>query len=277
MKKGVKMKIVELLNIGQNKLRENSIDIKEARLILAFVLNVNIEKLILISKDDELDEDIVGNYLSLLDKRIRGIPYAYLINNREFMGLDFYVDENVLIPRPDTEILVQCVIDLKKKNILDLCTGSGCIAISIAKNIKDANVYASDISEKAIEIAKQNAKNNFVDVRFFISNLFENIDEKFDVIVSNPPYIKTNVIKELEKEVKSEPNIALDGGVDGLDFYRKIITDAKKYLNNNGYLALEIGYDQKDEVYNLLTKNNYKNIKVIKDLGGNFRVLLATT
>jgi release factor glutamine methyltransferase len=267
------MKFGELLKFGQERLRKNNIDTKEARLILAFVLNVSLEKLITYKKEVEIESEISERYLSLIDKRISGVPYAYLTNNKEFMGLNFYVDENVLIPRPDTEILVQCVIDLKKKNILDMCTGSGCIAISIAKNLKDTKVYAADISEKVIEIAKKNAKNNSVDIKFIVSNLFENVDKKFDVIVSNPPYIKTSVITELEKEVQNEPIIALDGGSDGLVFYRKIISEAKEYLNDNGYLALEIGFDQKDEVYNLLAQYNYKDIKVLKDFGENYRVL----
>ena len=161
--------------------------------------------------------------------------------------------------------------------IFDLCTGSGCIAISLAKYIENAKVYASDISEEALKIAQINNKNHGTKVNFIKSDLFNNIDIKnFDVIVSNPPYIKTNVIKTLDVEVQNEPYIALNGGEDGLSFYNKIIEDASKYLKPNGYLFLEIGFDQKQEVIDLLNKNgNYTEIKCIKDLNGLDRIVMC--
>lgn len=199
------------------------------------------------------------------------------------MKLDFYVDENVLIPRSDTEILVEEVINQCSKNeekqykILDLCTGSGIVGISLAKYIKNCGVVCADISKKALEIAEKNAKSNNVDnVKFVYSNMFSNIKDKFDIIVSNPPYIKRKVIEELEKEVQNEPYIALDGGIDGLDFYKIIACEAYKYLNEDGKLLLEIGYDQKEEVTNLL-KDSEKFGKIYskKDLYGNDRVVVA--
>ena len=158
----------------------------------------------------------------------------------------------MLIPQPDTEILVEEVIkiseDIDKLKILDLCTGSGAIAVSLKKYIENSRVVATDISERALEIAAKNAKDNNVEIEFIKSNLFRDVNTKFNIIVSNPPYIKTSVIETLEKEVQKEPIIALNGGIDGLDFYRSIINEADKYLNINGFLCLEIGYDQKNEV-----------------------------
>ena len=159
--------------------------------------------------------------------------------------------------------------------ILDLCTGSGAIAVSLAKNIENADVVASDISQKALEIANKNSILNNVEINFIHSDLYENIKEKFNMIVSNPPYIRTEVIKELSKEVQKEPHIALDGGEDGLKFYKKIIEESKQLLENNGYLLLEIGFDQRKDVIELLEKNNYKNIYFKKDLGSNDRIVVA--
>ncbi len=199
------------------------------------------------------------------------------------MKLDFYVDENVLIPRQDTEILVEEVINNCNKNvkssykILDLCSGSGIVGVSLAKYIKNADVVCADISKSALEIAKQNARKNKVNnIKFVCSNMFSNIKDKFDIIVSNPPYIKRNVIKTLQKEVQKEPNIALDGGIDGLDFYKIIACEAYKYLYGNGGLFLEIGYDQKEEVMSLLKRSGeYRNIYSKKDLYGNDRIVVV--
>ena len=202
------------------------------------------------------------------------------------MGFEFYVDKNVLIPQPDTENLVEEIIylsekirksDKKELRILDMCTGSGAIAISISKLIENSLVYASDISKKALKVAEENSSKNQANVLFFESDLFKKISElyKFDIIVSNPPYIETDTIKTLSEEVKNEPMLALDGGKDGLDFYRKISEDAKKYLNKDGFLAFEIGYNQKFAVENLLKENGYKNIYSRKDLSGNDRIVVG--
>lgn len=198
------------------------------------------------------------------------------------MKLNFYVDENVLVPRPDTEILVEEVIKIvkkqKKEQILDLCTGSGAIGISIAKYVASSNVVLADISKEALQVAKKNAKQNGVEKQITLiqSNLFEKIQTTFDIIVSNPPYIRSKVIKTLQKEVQQQPQIALDGGEDGLFFYRDIIKKAKQYLKPNGYLCLEIGYDQKESVIGLLEESNqYQEIENKKDLSENDRVIIA--
>ena len=264
--------INEILREARKLLKENNIDEREARLLLAFSLGMPIEKL-LTKRDCTLRE--YQKFVKIINKRIAKIPYAYIVGHKEFMKLDFEVNKNVLIPREDTEILVQEVIKLDKKKILDMCTGSGCIAISLAKYIENSIVDAVDISEKALSIASLNAKKNAVCVNFIKSNLFKEVEEKYDVIVSNPPYIKTKELENLQDEVKQEPLKALDGGKTGLYFYKKIIIEAKKYLKENGILALEIGYDQAIEISDLLKENEYGNITVIKDLSENDRVVIA--
>lgn len=281
------MKIKEVLKNGINILNEQKItdSNSKARRILADILNKDKEYLI-IHDDKEIDDGINELFLKKIERLKNNEPIQYILNNQEFMGFNFYVDNNVLIPQPDTENLVEEVIAISNKikkykdeeiRILDLCTGSGAIAISLSKLIDKTLVYASDISEEAIKIAEENATTNMANVVFWKSDIFKNIIEafQFDIIVSNPPYIETDVIKTLSKEVQNEPILALDGGKDGLKFYREIIENAKRYLNDNGYLAFEIGYNQKVEVENLLKENGYKNIYSRKDLSGNDRVVIA--
>ncbi len=254
--------------------------IQKARILLAYVLNVEKEYLT-IHDEQKVNNLIIEEYNDAISKLIKHIPLQYITNHKEFMKLDFYVDENVLIPRSDTEILVEEVINNCNKNvkndckILDLCSGSGAIGISIAKYIENSQVICSDISQKALEIAKNNAhQNNVKNIEFIYSNMFENIEEKFDIIVSNPPYIKKEIIEKLDKEVQNEPHIALDGGSDGLDFYRIIVNEAYNHLNKCGKLYLEIGYDQKEEVIDLLEKSgHYANIYSKQDLYGNDRIV----
>ncbi len=229
---------------------------------------------------ENIDRD---RYIKNVKRLILGEPLQYITGIQEFMKLNFLVTKDVLIPRPDTEILVEEVIrkaeNISNPVILDLCTGSGAIAVSLAKYIKNVHICAVDISSKALEIAKKNAELNGVknNIEFIESNLFDKIKErKFDIIVSNPPYIETETIKTLSKDVQSEPKIALDGGKDGLDFYRKIADSGSKYLNRQGYICLEIGYNQRIAVRQILeNKKRYVNINCIKDLCGNDRVITA--
>lgn len=276
------MKIEELLRYGKEKLEKQKVEDASiiSRILVQYVLKIDRNKLI-INKNDNVDINKKNEYKEYIEKIIKGKPVQYITNNQEFMRLNFYVDENVLIPQPDTEILVEEVIKRKsmKENveILDMCTGSGCIGISLAKNIKNTKVTLVDISKEAIEIAKKNAIQNSVEnkVTFIQSDMFEKIKGKFDIIVSNPPYIRTDIIQTLDKQVQNEPHIALDGGEDGLDFYKVLINEAYKYLKKGGKIFLEIGYDQKKEVENLAKKSkHYKRIETIKDLSQNDRVII---
>ena len=286
------MKIKEVIELGKQVLIRNNIDDASlvARELLAHVLGQNKQYLV-IHSDDELEEEYRSKFVDCINQIVSGKPLQYITHKQEFMGLNFFVDENVLIPQPDTEVLVEetikkciSVAELGAEQslikILDLCTGSGAIAISLnyvlaQKNI-NAEIMASDISAKALDIAKKNNESNNTSVKFAESNLFENIQKNdFDIIVSNPPYIKRKIIETLPCQVQAEPHIALDGGEDGLDFYKKIIDQACKYIKN-GYVLLEIGYDQKDEVEGLFRANGrYSEIETVKDLSNNDRCVIA--
>lgn len=277
------MKIREVQAYLNKELNNVEDGILKSKILMMNLLGVSKEYL-LIHDNDEFPEEKLEELKNKITRLKNNEPIQYIINKQEFFGCDFYVDENVLIPQPDTEILVEEAINISTKmkemcktniKILDLCTGSGAIAVSLAKNIENADVVASDISQKALEIANKNSILNNVEINFIHSDLYENIKEKFNMIVSNPPYIRTGVIKELSKEVQKEPHIALDGGEDGLKFYKKIIEESKQLLENNGYLLLEIGFDQRKDVIELLEKNNYKNIYFKKDLGSNDRIVVA--
>lgn len=278
------MNLKEILKYGKEELIKNNIEDASiiAKELAEHIFKITREQMIA-NNDMEFSKDQTDNYINSIKKISTGIPIQYITNNQEFMNLNFYVDENVLIPQPDTETLVEEVINEykeKKCEILDLCTGSGAIAISLAKYINESNIVASDISMKALQIAKLNAEKNLVrkKIEFIESDMFNKIyKDDFDIIVSNPPYIKTKVIEELDKQVKNEPYIALDGGADGLKFYKIIIENAYKYIKNEGKVFLEIGYDQKNELINLFKENNhYENIYSKKDLGGNDRIIVAT-
>ena len=273
------MKIKEILEYGKNNLIEKEDGYRLSKMLLKHLLKET-DSYILINNDKDIENDVFSEFKRNIEMLNTGIPLQYITNKQEFMGLDFYVDSNVLIPQPDTEILVEEVINISKENakVLDICTGSGVIGVSIAKNVEDVEVTMSDISEEALEIAKKNADSNEVTekCKIVLSNMFENIQGKFDVIVSNPPYIKTEVINTLDKEVQNEPHLALDGGEDGLYFYRVIAENAYKFLNKDGILAVEIGYDQKDEVISLLEEfDKYTNIYCKKDLGDNDRIIVC--
>ena len=276
------MKIEELLREGKKVLEKNNIEEASiiSRSLLQYVLKIDRNKLV-INKDEEVENNKENEYIGYIKEVAAGKPIQYITNRQEFMGLSFFVDENVLIPQPDTELLVEEAIKYAnqiKENveILDMCTGSGCIGVALAKHVKNAKVTLVDISTKALEVAKKNAKENEVKekVNFIQSDMFENIKSKFDVIVSNPPYIKTKVINELDLQVQNEPHLALDGGENGLKFYEILINEAPKYLKENGKIFLEIGYDQKKEVEKLARNSKlYKEIETVKDLANNDRVI----
>lgn len=275
------MKIKEVLEYGKNNLIEKEEGLRLSKMLLKHLLNVS-DTYLIINSDKELEVFVEDKFKKGIELLKNGMPLQYITNHQEFMGVSFYVDSNVLIPQPDTEILVEEVLDilkkdLEKKKVLDLCTGSGAIGVSIAK-YSESNVTMSDISKNALEIAKNNAKSNEVidKCNFVLSDMFKNINEKFDIIVSNPPYIKTKVIDTLDIEVQNEPMLALDGGEDGMNFYRIIAENAYKYLNEDGILALEIGYDQREEVVSLLENvGHYTDIYCKKDLGDNDRIIVC--
>lgn len=263
--------------------REYTNPMLEAKMLLGYVLKCDKDRLFFHLSDEVKKEDL-EEYYRLIEKRKTGYPIQYIIGSQEFMGMNFLMDENVLIPRPDTETLVENVIKVseeKYKNkiirILDLCTGTGAIGISLAKYIPNAMVDCVDISDYAINIAIKNARNNEVDdrVNVFKSDLFSDISKAYDIIVSNPPYIETDIIDTLQIEVaKYEPKLALDGGKDGLEYYKKIIKESVNYINEDGILAFEIGYNQ-GKIVKALMEIDYYGIEIIKDLGDNDRVVMG--
>ena len=226
--------------------------------------------------DEEMTDEQMKEFEVLIKKRAERVPLQYITGEQEFMGYKFHVNSHVLIPRQDTETLVEEALKVIEPGmkVLDMCTGSGCIIISILKSISDVRGVGCDISKQALIVAKENAKLNEVNVEFERSDLFENINEKFDVIVSNPPYIRSEVIPTLMPEVAQfEPISALDGCEDGLEFYRRIIKESKNYLKEDGRILFEIGNDQGEDVSNMLKYAGYYNVRVIKDLARNDRVV----
>lgn len=231
---------------------------------------------------DQVDTDKSNNYLVMIQKRAKHIPLQYLLGQWAFMGLPFKVNQNVLIPRADTEVLVEETLKIAKMavkpvGILDMCTGSGCIGISLAKFVPESSVKAVDLSKGALEVAEENAVlNNVQNIEFICSDLFENVSGKFQIIVSNPPYIESEEIQKLMPEVREfEPILALDGDLDGLKFYRKIIHECGNYLEKNGYLIFEIGCNQANAVSEILKDHGFNHIRVVKDLPGLDRVVIA--
>lgn len=226
--------------------------------------------------EEDITQDAQKEYEIAVQKRAEHIPLQYIIGEQEFMGLRFKVNSNVLIPRQDTETLVEQVLKIVKPGmkVLDLCTGSGCVLISVLKNAPELTGMGSDISKTALLVAKENAKLHEVDAEWVRSDLFDNITETFDVIMANPPYIPTGEILSLMPEVRDfEPENTLDGGADGLDFYRKITGQVKDYLNPGGYVYMEIGYDQGEAVSELMRNAGFTEVEVIKDLARNDRVV----
>ena len=278
------MTIKELLNQGTIMLKNEDIDgpKNKARAILQYTLKKSREYLI-IYDNKEISQLKRDEYIKNIKRLIGGEPLQYITGVQEFMKMKFVVTKDVLIPQPDTEILVEEVIKignrLQNPMILDLCTGSGAIAVSLAKNLPNVKIIATDISKKAIEIAKYNAKLNGAinNIDFVESNLFDKLKNlKFDIIVSNPPYVPTGEIKKLPKDVRQEPILALDGGKDGLDFYRKIFERSHEFLSIQGYMCVEIGYNQKEAVKKIIDEQKrYINVYCKKDLCENDRVIVA--
>ena len=274
--------VKDIIVEGEQALKHCNIDDwKTDRLLLAeYFLGVT-RKQLLLNQGLTVDVKLKRGYMDAIQSRCHHIPLQYLTGTQEFMGLEFEVNTDVLIPRQDTEVLVEAVLTYidkipGEKEVLDLCTGSGCIAVSIDKMCGSAKVTACDISEKALETAVRNNQKNKAAVTFIRSDLFEQISGKFDVIVSNPPYIRTDEIPKLMPEVKNhEPVIALDGDADGLKFYRMIVGNAREFLKPEGMLFFEIGCEQGEDVQSIFIQNGFSNVTVQKDLAGNDRVIYA--
>lgn len=301
------MTLKSILNDGIASLNKNKIDNAEfdAREILLNLLDMDLATF-LFCEDDDLEEkhnthyisEIINNFDRLISYRSQHFPLQYILGETYFCGIKFNIREGVLIPRFDTEVLVEKVINDnqdKNKYVLDMCTGSGCIALSLAKLGGYKIVACSDISVDALELASENAdmiieNNDLYDemnqkVYFIQSDMFDNFDkfrentgiDKFDIITINPPYIKTDDLNNLQIEVKQfEPKIALDGDIDGLKYYKKIAESAKDYMNEDGKIYLEIGFDQAKDVIQIFEKTGYKFVELVKDLSGNDRVLIFT-
>lgn len=253
-------------------IREPDID---AKLLLLHITGFSSAELFLHLPDDA-PADVEEEYLKLMDKRKTRYPLQYIIGEQEFYGLSFKVTEDCLIPRADTEILIDEVLKVIKSGdtLLDTCTGSGCVLITLMKNCDLKEATGLDISEKALSIAKENAKRHGVNPKWIHSDLFENVKEKYDVITSNPPYIDSEVLSGLQPEVKDfEPNMALDGGVGGLEPYEPLTRGAFDHLNDGGYFITEIGYDQGEAVANIFKQAGFSEVEVIKDLASDDRVV----
>lgn len=275
------MFVKEALFYGKKILTESNSSFLDTILFLQKITGLEKEKILLDGDKIKLDRNMTQKFLFMLEQRKKNMPVQYIIKQAEFMGMRFYVDKNVLIPRSDTEILVEHVLKFishnkKKYRILELCTGSGCISISLKKFCKDILISAIDIDSKAIAIAKKNADSNGVKIKFVCADIFKmfcnEFAQNFDIIISNPPYIKTCEIKNLKDNVKKyEPMLALDGGDDGLKFYKFILANVKHGCN----IFFEIGFDQASDIRKILIKNDFCEIKVFKDLAGLDRVVSA--
>lgn len=277
----------ELLTAGKTHLTEAGITDAEADAHILFEHLTGLKRGDLLLKgDDTADEGIIQDYKALIEKRMSHIPVQHITGTADFMGLNFIVDENVLVPRLDTEFLVEEMMREigDGSSVLDMCTGSGCILLSLMRYKNGIKGVGADISAAALDVARKNEERIFdpakgihspyQNVEWIISDMFENVTGTFDAIVSNPPYIRSEEIPELMPEVRDhDPAAALDGGADGLDFYRIIAKEAPAYLNRHGRLYLEIGYDEAEAVTGLLRQNGFTDIEAMRDYAGNFRVV----
>ncbi len=284
------MRALDKLKIARHFLFESGIidADRDAELIISHCLGI--KRLHLYKDNPEITKKVLIQIDGILKRRARREPLQYIIGYTEFCGLKIKVGPGVLIPRPETELLVEEAIKLVKSyklkvtsqnscfKFLDLCTGTGCIALSLAKEFQDADGYATDISEIAIRYSEENAKiNGIKNVTFLKGSLFEPIKNIFtaDLIISNPPYIKRSDLKNLQPEIKDwEPVDALDGGEDGLDYYRLIIPESVNYIKNQGFLMLEIGINQSDEIKKIAENAGFQNVKIVKDFAGIERIII---
>ncbi len=281
------MKTIEqLLRIGVKRLKENQIEsaLLDTQILLSRLLGV--DRLYLhIHSNDNVQADVENKFLEQIEKRSSHMPIAYITKQKEFMALCLYVDERVLIPRNDTEILVENAIEIIKRSkkeeleILDLCCGSGCIGISLAYACPNTHVTLSDISNDALQVAKINTEMYDLSKRIDMisSDLFENLPQKrYDIITANPPYITTDELTDLDTDILLyEPPLALSGGDDGLDFYRQILQKVDDYLNHKGYLIFEIGHLQGKQVKDLMLEYGFTDVQIILDYAQNDRVVLG--
>jgi len=276
------MNISNLLANGSKILKSNNIKthVLDSELILSDILKSQREKLI-INSNQSVSEKVINNFNKLILRRIKKEPIAYILKKREFWSKDYFVNQNTLIPRPETELLCEQLIKIfkgKSINFLDIGTGTGCILLTILSEINEAKGIGLDISKKAIDVAKRNSKNLNLTSRakFFTRSLEEIYGYKFDLVVSNPPYIKSIDLKNLQEDVrKFEPKIALDGGKEGLDVIKKVIYKSKTILKKLGLLALEIGYGQHYKVSQILKKQGFKEELLIRDYRNNVRCIVA--
>lgn len=273
------MTLREAYEYGKKSLHLAGIDDVDldAWYLLEFVTGIS-RTMYYVKMQESVSEEQEALYRKYIETRASHIPLQHITGVQEFMGLEFLVNEHVLVPRQDTEVLVESVLEVLKPGmkVLDMCTGSGCILLSLMNCEKQILGVGVDISEDALKVAKANGERIGVKTDFIQSDLFENVSGKYDVIVSNPPYIRTAVIEELKDEVKfHDPFIALDGKEDGLYFYRKIVEKSPEYLVNGGQLLFEIGHDQGEDVKKLMEQAGFTGITVKKDLAGLDRVVLG--
>ena len=276
------MNVLELLRQGSKKLKFYNINshILDSEILLSKVLRKNREKL-LINLNEKVELKKINEFNLLIERRRFKEPIAYILQQKEFWSKNFLINKNILIPRPETELMVEKLVKVYKDksiNILDIGTGSGCILISLLSELKGSRGLGVDISTKAVEVAKINSRNNRLTnkTRFIHRSFLKIVNKKFDLIVSNPPYIKRSDLRNLDIDVKKfEPKIALDGGNDGLDLIRKVIYKTKNILKINGMLALEIGNEQLRKVSKILTENNLREEYLIKDRINNVRCIIS--